>query len=302
MANPMIPQPKVTSAAEGLFKSVFVVVFLLITIVSTAITFILPETYASTACIKVATDQSLADGTANGDVSYLAKLFGIIQSEAVLGPMMDQLDLKSTWSQKYFNGKTVETQEALAILKGRLSLVPVGGPAFIDITFYDDDPKEAARIANAVADSYRDYRLQQENGPLTQALAALGQKYVGETTAIESQRAQAEVLRIRFGIGTNEVKRSEQSQPYWQKKSDLQRMLAAHQTTADELVVDQAELAAPKPTQVQIVERAMPGHTPVRPNKTLYISFGALGGVFLGLVLGGAAVAVARRSAGGIGR
>ena len=65
---------------------------------------------------------------------------------------------------------------------------------------------------------------------------------------------------------------------------------------------DQAELAAPKPALVQIVDRAVPGHTPVRPNKTLYISFGALGGIFLGLVLGGAAVTVARRGAGPIRR
>jgi uncharacterized protein involved in exopolysaccharide biosynthesis len=302
MANPTTPYANTTTESKALFRRVFVVVALLITIVSVAITFILPETYASTARIKVATDQSLADGTANGDVPYLAKLFGSIQSEAVLGPMMDKLDLKSTWSQKYFNGKTVETQDGLAILKGRLSLVPVGGPAFIEITFYDDDPNEAARIANAVADSYRDYRVQQENAPMVQAMAVLGQKNAGETTAIESQQVQLEALRKRFGIGTNDVKRSEQSQPYWQKKSDFQRMLAAHQTTADELAADQAELAAPKPALVQIVDRAVPGHTPVRPNKTLYISFGALGGIFLGLVLGGAAVTVARRGAGPIRR
>jgi uncharacterized protein involved in exopolysaccharide biosynthesis len=302
MANPMIPPANTTMDLKALFRRVFVVVALLITIVSVAITFILPETYASTARIKVVADETPVDGTTNGDMQFLVRTFGMIQSERVLGQVIDRLNLSVEWGVIYFAGQTLKPEEALDILKGRLRVVPVGGPGLIAITFYDEDPKEAARIANAVAESYRDYRTHKESEPLTQVMAALGQKYAGETTAIELQQVQLEALRKRFGIGTNDVKRSEQSQPYWQKKSGFQRMLAAHQTTADELAATKAELAAPKPALVQIVDRAVPGRGPVRPNKILYISFGALGGIFLGLVLGGAAVTVARRGAGPIRR
>jgi capsular polysaccharide biosynthesis protein len=76
----------------------------------------------------------------------------------ILGPVIDQLNLNAEWGRKYFAGETLPTAQTLAILKQRLMLAPVRNTKLIAITVFSDDRNEAAKIANAVAESYRDYR------------------------------------------------------------------------------------------------------------------------------------------------
>ncbi len=139
---------------------VFVTVFLITMIIATAITFILPESFASTARIKL--DQSLTSTNAY-DPYFIQTEFEIIQSQIVLEPVIARLNLSVEWGKKYFNGETLKTTQALEILKGRLSLAPVRGTKLIAITVYSDERNEAAGIANAVAEAYRDYAAGKNN-------------------------------------------------------------------------------------------------------------------------------------------
>lgn len=139
--------------------SIFITVFLIVIITSTAITYILPESYASTARIKV--EQNFNSGT-NGtayDPYFIQTEFEVIQSQLVLDPVITRLNLNVQWGKKYFNGETLKSTEAREILKGRMSLAPVRNTKLIAITIFSDDRNEAAQIANAIAESYRDYRL-----------------------------------------------------------------------------------------------------------------------------------------------
>ena len=70
------------------------------------------------------------------------------------------MNLNEEWGRKYFNGETLKTSESLKILKGRLSLAPVRGTKFVAITVYSDNPREAAQIANAIAEAYQQYSVQ----------------------------------------------------------------------------------------------------------------------------------------------
>ncbi len=136
---------------------IFITVFLITVIIATAITFILPESYASTCRIKV--EQNLNQST-NGtayDPYFIQTEFEVMQSQVVLEPVITKLNLNVEWGKKYFNGETLKTTEAMEILKGRLSLAPVRGTKLIAITVYSDDRNEAARIANAVAEAYQQY-------------------------------------------------------------------------------------------------------------------------------------------------
>ena len=76
----------------------------------------------------------------------------------ILGPVIDQLNLNAEWGRKYFAGETLPTAKSLELLKARLELRPVRNTQLIAITVNSDDWNEAAKIANAVAESYRDYR------------------------------------------------------------------------------------------------------------------------------------------------
>ena len=82
-----------------------------------------------------------------------------MQSEIVLSNVIAKLDLNEKWGKKFNNGETFKTTDTMAILKDIMLLTPVRNTKLIAITVYSDDNKEAAEIANAVAESYRQYRL-----------------------------------------------------------------------------------------------------------------------------------------------
>ena len=137
------------------FLKVFVVVFLLILCATVAITFILPESYASTARIKVENDQPAA----GYDPYFIQTQFEIMQSQVVLGPVIDELNLNVMWGKKYTAGEPLTTAESLELLKSRISLAPVRNTQLVNITVYSEDKNEAAQIANCIAQSYQDYRM-----------------------------------------------------------------------------------------------------------------------------------------------
>lgn len=151
------------------FILVFAAVFLVTLIVGTAVTFILPEAYASTARISVEPEPT------KSDPNFIQTTCELIKSPAVLNSVIDKLKLNVTWGKKYFNGETLKSLETMEILKTRLQIAPLRNTKLIAITAYSDDKNEAAQIANAIADSYRDYRMESYNGPKTSPQPAMVQ-------------------------------------------------------------------------------------------------------------------------------
>lgn len=142
----------------------FLLVFFLVTITSTLVTFILPEAYASSARIRL--DNPLrAEGQTNSlpsepgadNPQRMQTELEIIQSEAVLRKVVEELDLNTTWGRKYAGGAPLKTRESMMILKGQLDPRPVRGTSLIEIKVFSDRPDEAARLANAITAAYAAY-------------------------------------------------------------------------------------------------------------------------------------------------
>lgn len=148
----------------AIFIRVFIAVFLITVIAATAITFILPESYASTARIMIEpaatgmTEQ--ANATPNPPVLSLQDDLMVILSDGVLEAVINKLNLNVVWGKKYFSGEDLKPAQTIRILKSRLLLAVAKGSKIIAITVYSDDSKEAAQIANSVVDAYRNYRLE----------------------------------------------------------------------------------------------------------------------------------------------
>jgi len=189
-------------------KAIIITVFLITAIIATAVTFILPESYASTARIKVeqdVLDVSGMDGNPTAAMSgfdpyFIQTTFEIMQSEIVLSNVIATLDLNTKWGKKYNNGETLKTDETMTFLKGNMLLTPVRNTKLIAITVYSDDPKEAAEIANAIADSYKDYRLQTRVQLTSTGLKALNDQYDGEEQQIQTVQTNVDNLRKTLGI------------------------------------------------------------------------------------------------------
>ena len=145
------------------FFRVFVAIFLLVFLTSAVIIFILPESYASTARIELESNEPVSGttpevGPSTYDPYFIQTEFTVMQSQQVLGRVINALDLNTKWGNKYNGGTPVRTQDTVQLLKQRMSLRPERNTKLVDITVYSEDRKEAAQIANAITESYRDYR------------------------------------------------------------------------------------------------------------------------------------------------
>ena len=272
------------AAPVATFFRTFIVVFLLVFIASVVITFLLPQSYASTARIKVEPD---APPVATFEL-FQSQTMLVIQSPIVLDPVIDKLNLNVVWGKKYFSGETLKTTQTRDILKQRLQLAPVRNTKLIAITVFSDDKKEAAQIANAVAESYHDYRMKNREETASARLVAMQQLYQVQENEIQKAQAELESLRQQLKIESDvAASQSPQEQPFWNKQRDLGYLLELHKNLFAK--IEDQKLAVHFPASgVQVTDRAEPGRAPVRPNKTVNIVLGAFAGVFLASAAGAA--------------
>ena len=214
------------SAQTYKFFTVFTAVFLLVVISATVVTFILPESFGSTARIVVRyvvypsniSNKNAQLGIESFDPYSIQTMFEVIKSEVVLDQVIKKLDLNTEWGRKYSGGDKLQTSETLDLLRRVVELRPIRNTGIIEIRAYSDKPDEAARIANAVAESFADY--------------------------------------------------------------------------FNHLSATQATTLGSAGGAVAIIEKAMPGLKPFRPNKPLNITIGIVLGTLLGLLAGGSVAGI----------
>jgi succinoglycan biosynthesis transport protein ExoP len=188
-------------------KAIIVTVFLITAIIATAVTFVLPESYASTARIKIEPD-FVSDIQGIGsqviytplDAYFIQTEFEIIQGWAVLSKVVDMLNLNADWGKKYFGGETLKTPETVEFLKRRISLGVVRNTKLVAITVYGEDKNEAAHLANTIAEAYRDYRLDQRRQLTTNGIRVLEANFQQEELQIQTLHSNVDRMREELKI------------------------------------------------------------------------------------------------------
>jgi len=188
-------------------KTVILAVFLLVVITATLVTFILPESYSSTARIKVERDQSdisfMTDpriGGAQYDPYFIQNEFETIKSERVLTNVVASLNLNDEWGKKYNGGQPLKTHESIARLKAMMDLQPERNTSFIDVKVYSEKPEEAASLANAVASAYQRYRLEQRKQLSLGGIKALEERWKEQEDKVHAARTNVDRLREEHNI------------------------------------------------------------------------------------------------------
>jgi Mg-chelatase subunit ChlD len=152
--------------------------------------------FESKARIKVESDVNDIAGlnttptTGSYDPYFVQTTTEAIQSDAVLGKVVDTLKLDDAWS-KQNGGEKLTKHEVISQLKKRLDLKPVENTKLIEIAATSSDPTEAAQIANAVAKAYSDYRFESRKQLTDAGLKTLESQYAQQEQEI--QLAQAKV-------------------------------------------------------------------------------------------------------------
>lgn len=186
-------------------KTVILAVFLLVVITATLVTFILPESFSSTTRIKIERDQSdiagfMERGGLGGyDPYFIQTEFELIQSELILGKVVEDLGLNREWGKK-FGGELLKTPESILILKSKLDLRPVRNTSLIEIRVFSDKPDEAAKIANTIADVYKKHRLEERKELSQGGIRALEERFQAQEEKVRAAQTNVDRLRKELNI------------------------------------------------------------------------------------------------------
>jgi capsular polysaccharide biosynthesis protein len=141
------------TAVHGL--KVGLCVWLVCTVAAVTLTFATPPSYRAVA--RVAVGRGTPDGGRLGQAIQPGVLdveCERIRSAAVLGRVIEQLELREGWGERYGASGGLSQAEALDVLRKALVVRPVRGTWLIEIGFLSASPAEAADVANGVARSY----------------------------------------------------------------------------------------------------------------------------------------------------
>ncbi len=192
-------------------KAIIITVFLITAIIATAVTFILPVAYSSTAQIKIEPDTGSDIPSMNAmtsvspayDPYFLQTELEILQGPEVLDKVIEKLNLNSVWGKKY-GVDTLKTSETMEFLKHYVSVSPVRNTTLVDITVYDADKKEAADIANSIAKAYQEYRLGRHTQLTVGGIKVLEEQYQSEEQQLQMMREKVDSLRKELDITDND--------------------------------------------------------------------------------------------------
>ena len=189
-------------------KTIILAVFLLVVITATLVTFILPESFASTAKIRIEHDQTDIPGMMGPSYSmaydpfFIQTEFELIRSEEILGKVIAKLNLNQKWAAKYLGpqGGMLKTQETLRFLRSAVSLNTVRNTSLIEITVFSDKSEEAAQIANEIAETYQEYRKSKRIDLTQNGIDALQKRWNEQNELIRQAQTNVDYLRETLQI------------------------------------------------------------------------------------------------------
>jgi capsular polysaccharide biosynthesis protein len=179
------------------FTRVFAAVFLLCVVTSTLLTIWLPKQYSSMAQIEVQKDVPEAavaephQQMLNTDPYFLASQFKIIESYRILTNVIVNLHLDEKLARQNGAATRWTIDETFAYLVHQLSVEQMRMTSLIEISVRNQSPELAASIANAVAASYKQFRIEQWKDSHWRGIKALEDKQASMTNdLLAAQKGQ----------------------------------------------------------------------------------------------------------------
>jgi uncharacterized protein involved in exopolysaccharide biosynthesis len=169
-----------------------VVVFALTTFIGgTIIDNVLTRIYTAKATIAVKPRISL-DSVSGADAEFSAD-FQVIESPDVLQPVITDLSLDRIWAERVFRtGEPLAADDALKYLEKNLHLNYKHGTDVVEILVTSDDPKEAADMANDIADNYKKVRDADDAGRALRGRQVLSDEIVQQQKVVDGKRAEVQ--------------------------------------------------------------------------------------------------------------
>lgn len=192
-------------------KEIVLAVILLIVLTGTAYTLLLPPVYMARTTISVEEDVLDVDvferqiGGGMFDPYFLRTQYEIIQSRPILYQVIENLNLQQVWSEKYGGGDggMIRREDARSILARSVNVKQFRDTSLIEIQVWregEDGAQEAARIANELANVYREQRLSAKRTEVRRAVDALEGELAKQQERVNQAEEDLEEIRETLGV------------------------------------------------------------------------------------------------------
>jgi polysaccharide biosynthesis transport protein len=178
----------------------------LVVITTLAVTAFLPKWYRSTTKVRVEKPEGEVklfqpQSNVGFDPYFLQDQFKIMQSEKILYPVIDRLDLNHKVPAMIGSPGVWPTSNTYAFLRDRMMRIESQrASSIIEINVDSEDPQLAADIANETARTYSADRITLATSEQREGLAHLRQELVAQEQVVAQQRDAVEKLRKDLNI------------------------------------------------------------------------------------------------------
>jgi polysaccharide biosynthesis transport protein len=239
-------------------KTVILAVFLLVVLTTTAVTFILPESYSSTVRIEVGKDTPDiapllgAQPPPQFDPYFIQTEFEKIKSKRVLHEVIKDLKLVEEWSKRMGVEGRLTLGEVYQLLVKQIDVRQFRNTSLIEIRVYSENKQEAASIANTIARTYKDLRLSSRKEAAAEAIKVLQERLALQETAIRESQQIVDNYRMQMG-GISDIG-GEYGPPTTLEPETvrlIERERAGNEAQATRLETMYIELISKSPTQLR---------------------------------------------------
>ncbi len=187
-------------------KEIILAVMLLVLVTTVLYAYSLPPKYRAQARILVREDvldvpvfeREFAGGW---NPFFLKTQFEIIKSRPILYAVAANLDLARIWGEQYNASKApLGKEDTLEVLSQSIEVAQSRDTSLIAILVKRENPEEAAKIANEVAEVYRDQRLTVKRNELKRGIDAIRSEVEKQRERVNAQEKEVERLRKELGV------------------------------------------------------------------------------------------------------
>jgi capsular exopolysaccharide synthesis family protein len=185
-------------------KEIVLAVAILVVLTGTVYTLMLPNIYASSTRISVSEDVPEINPFAVQQSYYstynpyfLKTQFEVLQSKPILYEVVNRLNLQTEWGKE---GEKLPRDVAFKILKNSISVFQQRDTSLIVISVKRDNPNEAARISNEIAEVYRYSRLEIASKDARGAIEKIAEALKEQRDRVDAAEQVVEELRSELDI------------------------------------------------------------------------------------------------------
>jgi len=151
-----------------------------------------PAQYQATTRIEVGYDLGYDVNKPDNSPDYFKPTLERIQSPVVLSNVWKSLNLNAAGDN--------DMPKAIKFLHRQMNLQAIPNTTLIDISFLSSDPIEAAGVANAIAKTYSDYRMERWKQLTREVDRVLMEKYQRDEQAVKTKQKNLEQLAKQLDL------------------------------------------------------------------------------------------------------